>query len=160
MYKWGTLPRILLAMPQLVSVLEDGNDVIAQVLEQVVKEKLMTGKKEEITSKAVNKIRNSIETFMEGNMIPDWYRVEHLHGPIHEFRISLPKSSYLVRILFALERWALVLLTGYLIKPSWYDDKHTTKIVDKEYEQKIFQAQAIYVEYLKKSKTRKYISLS
>lgn len=65
-------------MAQLLSVLLDDEDVIAQVLKQVVEEQISHGKKEDVETKIINKIWDVISIFLSGTMMPDGYRIKHL----------------------------------------------------------------------------------
>ncbi len=42
----------------------------------------------------------------------------------------------------------MILLTGYIIKPQAYNDKHDTAIVDKKYEEEIKAAKKIREDFV------------
>jgi hypothetical protein len=134
-------------MADLISIVWDEGDVIAQAIDHIISEWIVGDKQDAKESLIANKIWDHIEMFCEGNMIADGHRVSVCSWPIHEFRIAIPKSSYLLRIFFGCEKWKIVLLTWYLIKPNWYNDKWTKKSIDRIYQQKIKEAQTIRLDY-------------
>ena len=105
-------------------------------------------------SKLSSKIYKQLQYF-KTNQIVDWYSVKHLENQIFEFKISIPNTKDLIRLLFAWERDELVLLTWYLIKPENYNKIHTRTEVNKYYHQQINDANTILQDY-KSSKKLTY----
>ena len=80
-------------------------------------------------------------------MYCDGYITKHLEENIIEFRIQLPRSDYLLRIIAWYTRWEMILLTWSLIKPKWYEDKKTTQDIDQEYITRITEAKNIRKDF-------------
>jgi hypothetical protein len=52
-------------------------------------------------------------------------------------RLALPQSKYLLRLICSYEQNELMLLSGYILKPESYDDRHMTDKINIQYRQHI-----------------------
>ena len=81
-------------------------------------------------------------------MMPDGVYCKVLENNIIEFRLQLPKSNHLLRIIWWYNQKEIVLLTWYIIKPEQYSDRKTTISTDKIYTEKITQAHNYWKDFL------------
>ncbi len=131
---------------KIISVSRKGQDVIAEILQSLDEEWILTSKQEKQISTLLHKIQQHIKYFIDNGCLLDGDIAKPLEQWICEFRVSVPKSQYLLRILFHYRAGSLVFLTSYLVKPKEYDKKHSQKSVDRWYEEKIIYS----VECIKK----------
>ena len=134
-------------MVNVFSVITGNIDIIDQSITEVLEENITQIPKQETIQKLAKKIDDTLHFFLQSNLVPDGHYTKHLDWPIYEFRISIPCSSYFLRIFFALEKAQLVLLTSYLIKPKEYTDKKNTRKIDGVYDEKIQESKNIYVDF-------------
>jgi hypothetical protein len=71
-----------------------------------------------------------------------------LENNIIEFRLKLPKSNHLLRIIWWYTPQQIVLLTWYLIKPEQYSDRKTITNTEKIYSEKITEAHNYWKDFL------------
>jgi len=126
----------------VLSLLQDDEDVI-DICAHTIQNSI--GKHIDV-SKTIKKIYNQIDIFIRGQNV-DGRWVKNISWSIFEFKISIPQTNHLLRIIFHWQRDKIVLLTGSLIKPDDYDDKHTTVMTDTKYQQEIQKAQWVVDDY-------------
>lgn len=134
-------------MVSVYSVLVDNHDVIDQSIDAILAKNIIRLADNQVSEKVSKKIDEAIHFFLQSDTIPDWHYIKHVDWPIHEFRISIPHSRFLLRIFFALEKSKLVLLTNHIIKPQEYDDKKNVKQIDAMYAQRIAESKIIYEDF-------------
>lgn len=134
-------------MINVFSVIIGSIDIIDQSIAEVIEGNITQIPKQETLQKIARKIDDTLHFFLQSNSVPDGHYTKHLDWPIYEFRISIPCSSYFLRIFFALERDQLILLTSYLIKPKEYTDKKNSRKIDVEYDEKIQTSKKIYADF-------------
>ncbi len=122
-------------------------DIIDQCLELIKQDQIMQCKKTEVEEKCLGKVIPTLQYFINNDMYCDGYITKHLEENIIEFRIQLPRSDYLLRIIAWYTRWEMILLTWSLIKPKWYEDKKTTQDIDQEYITRITEAKNIRKDF-------------
>ncbi|HNG97694.1 MAG TPA: hypothetical protein PLW93_05470, partial [Candidatus Absconditabacterales bacterium] len=115
-------------------------DCITKLIQECIHEQYVTGPLDAFVRSVTNKIEASLRIFLENDMYADGYIIAHIQGPLFEIRISLPRTKQLMRIFFACERNALILLTGGLIKPKRYTQKKQLQAIEKIYTQTIQDA--------------------
>lgn len=133
---------------QIFSLLHDHEDIITQCLHQIQSEHLTDLKKTDIQDKCLQKIIATIYYFKNNNMMPDGIYCKVLENNIIEFRLQLPKSNHLLRIIWAYNQEKIVLLTWYLIKPEQYSDRNTTINTDKLYTTHIINAHSYRKDFI------------
>ena len=83
---------------QIFSLLQE-EDIITQCLNEIEDKNFTHLKKTEIQKKCFEKIITSIHYFKNNNMMPDGVYCKVLENNIIEFRLQLPKSNHLLRII-------------------------------------------------------------
>jgi hypothetical protein len=131
---------------KIISVSRKGLDVIAEILQSLDEEWILTSKQEKQIATLLHKIQQHIKYFIDNGCILDGDIAKPLEQWICEFRVSIPKSQYLLRILFHYKVRSLIFLTSYLVKPKEYDKKHSQKNAATSYYDKIIYS----VEWVKK----------
>lgn len=131
----------------ILSILNDWKDIISQCLDDITHQQIVQLKKDDIGQKCIDKIMATIQYFFVNNLTPDGWYIKTLENNIIEFRIILPKSKYLLRVIAWYKNWSALLLTWYLIKPYDYNDSYTTSTIDKEYSSQIQKAKTIRQDY-------------
>ena len=137
-------------MINVYSLEEEWKDIIQKILE----EKILQTKK----NKLKYKILSAIWQFMNFQQI-DWFRTKNLGWAINEFRISVPGSKNLIRIMFYYEKQELVLLTGYLIKPENYSKSQEKKEINNLYENQIKKSKQIINDF-KTERKNSYLDIT
>ena len=132
---------------QVFSLMDD-DDIISKCLNEIEDKSFTHLKKIEIRKKCFDKIITSMHYFKNNNMMPDGIYCKVLEKNIIEFRLQLPKSNHLLRIIWWYNQQEIVLLTWYIIKPEQYSDRKTTINTDKIYTEKITQAYDYWKDFL------------
>lgn len=127
----------------------DDEDVITEIIKDVEKHSV---------DKLLHKIVAAICCFCQ-NMLIDWRLSKNLDWPVHEFRISIPNSDNLLRILFVYEKDKIMLLTTYLIKPDQYWKKQEIEKINNGYDWKIELSKKIYNDF-KTKKSYNYVNIT
>ncbi len=83
---------------QVFSLMDD-EDIISQCLNEIEDKTFTHLKKTEIHQKCLDKIITTLYYFKHNNMMPDGVYCKVLENNIIEFRLQLPKSNHLLRII-------------------------------------------------------------
>lgn len=122
-------------------------DCIAKLIQECIDEQYVVGSLDAFVQSVTNKIEASLRIFLERDMYADGYIIAHIQWSLFEIRIALPRTKQLMRIFFACERNALILLTWWLIKPKCYTHKKQLQMIQKTYTQTIQDAFRIYDDW-------------
>lgn len=124
-----------------------------------MKEGIIPGNREKVRDIILAKFLSHMETFLSDGCFTDGFRSKKLKDSVYELRIALP-SDFLLRVIFAMEKGRIILTTGYLIKEGWEDyDKRTKAKVEKLYELRILEAEAVFRDFQGKQENN-YIQIS
>lgn len=123
---------------KIVSLKFENTDILDYLIQKV----------EEKSQEALRKkIILAINSFLMQERIENNKSIKSLKWPIFEFRISIPATKKLLRLIFYYQRWELILLSWYIIKPEDYKDKKNTRTIQSEYSKEIKNAENVYQDY-------------
>lgn len=128
-------------------MVKEGNDVITNAIQEVIKQKLCVGSPKEIEKKLVHKIHQTLLLHKAQWFRPSLPGVATLSWPYLELRIQIPWSKYLLRLIFRQHQDSLIIFSGHIIKPERYEDKKTTMITKLQYEKEIENCKWISIDF-------------
>lgn len=123
---------------KIVSLKFENTDVLDYLIQQVEKK---------LQNSLRKKIFLALNSFLVQESVENNKMVKNLKWPVFEFKISIPGTKKLLRIIFYYQKWKLILLSWYIIKPENYGDKKNISMIQTEYIKEIEKAKNVYQDY-------------